>query len=145
MTRRPAILANILLSLPITAGLLGAAPTASAQTNEMTVAIPFAFSIGDHHLAAGSYSVERVSDYALEVRDNKTNHGVFLAVRGEDGRGITSRGHLVFERAGGDMYLTEAWFTGTDKQFDAVTRPSRDRDYAKQSSPAAHTVEVAAK
>jgi hypothetical protein len=145
MTRRSAILANILLSLPMAAGFLGAAPIALAQTNEMTVTIPFAFSIGDHHLAAGSYSVERVSDYALEVQNNQTRKGVFLPVRGEDGRGIASRGRLVFERAGGDMYLTEAWFAGMDKQLDAVAKPKRDLDYAKQNLPATHTIEVAAK
>jgi hypothetical protein len=145
MTRRSAILANILLSLPMAGGLLGAAPSASAQNNQLVATIPFAFTVGDHHLAAGSYSVERVSNYALAVRNNKTNHGVFLAVRGEDGRGIASRGRLVFERAGGGMYLTEAWFAGTDKQLDAVSKPQRDRDYAKQNSPATRVIEVASK
>ena len=42
-TRRAAILSNLLFSLPLTAGLLGSAIPASAQTN-LDVTVPFAFS-----------------------------------------------------------------------------------------------------
>lgn len=126
MTRRSAILANLLLSLPIVTGLLGAAPNASAQTNQMTTTIPFDFSIGSHHLAAGFYSVEQVSGYALEVRNNKTRNSVFLMVRGENRYGSVTRSRLVFVRAGRGMYLTQAWFAGTNARRsggEAQVRP----------------------
>jgi hypothetical protein len=145
MTRRPAILANILLSLPMAAGLLGAAPTASAQTNEMTVTIPFTFSIGDLRLPASSYSVKQVSSYALEVRDNKTRKSIFLMVKGEDKHDAVSRGRLVFERAGNGTYLTHAMFAGTNRHFEAVAKPKWDLDYAKQNAAAPPAIEVAAK
>src|SRR5258708_9321488 len=67
MTRRNRIFANLLLTLPTITGLLVAAPSASAQS-KMNVTVPFAFSVGKQHLAAGSYSVERVSDCILLVR-----------------------------------------------------------------------------
>jgi hypothetical protein len=145
MTRRFAILANLLLSFPIATGLLGAAPNASAQTNQMTVTIPFDFSIGIHQVAAGSYSVERVTDYALEIRNNKTRKGIFLMVRGENRHDSVSKSRLVFERAGSGMYLTQAWFAGTNAHVEAVAKPKRDLDYAKQSSAGPSTIEVASK
>jgi hypothetical protein len=145
MTRRSAILANLLLSLPIVTGLPGAAPNASAQTNQMTATIPFDFSIGNHHLAAGSYSVEQVSGYALEVRNNKTRNSVFLMVRGENRYGPVTRSRLVFERTGKGMYLTQAWFAGTNAHVEAVAKPKSDLENAKQNAPAPSTIEVASK
>jgi hypothetical protein len=145
MTRRSAILANLLLSLPMVTGLLGAASTASAQAlanDKMKVTIPFAFSIQNQHFAAGSYSVERISNYALLVHSNTTKHGALLTVRGEDGRGLTTRGHLVFERSAGAMYLTQAWFPESDRQYDSVAKPKRERESAKQTVP--DTIEIAA-
>ena len=147
MTRPSAILANLLLSLSMVTGLLGVASSISAQTpttNKMKATIPFAFSIGNHHFAAGSYSVERISNYALLVHSNTKTDAAFLAVRGEDGRGLISRGHLVFERAAGDLYLTQAWFAGTDKQYDAVAKPKRGVESAKQVLPVNSAIEVAA-
>lgn len=146
MTRASAILANLLLSFPLLTGLFGPTPSALAQssaTDKMTVTVPFAFSIGNRRFAPGSYSVERISSYALQVHSNTTKHGAFMMVRGEDGRGVLSSGRLVFEGTRGDMYLTQAWFAGTNKQYDAVTKPRRDLESAKQILLANPTAEVA--
>jgi hypothetical protein len=143
MTRRSAIFANLLLSLPVVTGLLGIAPTASAQAG-MTATVPFAFSAGNQHLAAGSYSVERISGCFLAVRNNKTSKTTVLMVRKEEGRGLTSQAHLVFQRGGREMYLTQAWFAGAQEHVQAVAKPKRDLEYAKNAS-AAPSVEIAAK
>jgi hypothetical protein len=145
MTRRSAIFANLLLSLPVVTGVLGTAPSAVAQSRQMTATIPFAFSIGDQHLAAGSYSVERLNNCFLAVRNNKTARTVALMVRKEQGSVGVSSAHLTFQREGRVIYLTQAWFGGSQEYLKSVAKPNHDRDYAKQSSPAAHTVEVAAK
>jgi hypothetical protein len=144
MTRRSAILANLLLSLPVVTGLLGTAPSALAQTGTMTATIPFAFSVGDQHLPAGSYSVERISNSFLTVRDNKTSRTIALMVLGEQGRGYQSRAHLVFQREGRGMYLTQAWFAGTNQYVKSTAKPKRDLERAKGSSSSG-TIEVAAK
>jgi hypothetical protein len=144
MTRRSAILANLLLSLPVVTGLLGTAPSALAQTGEMTATIPFAFSVGDQRLAAGSYSVERISNCILTVRDNKTARTIALMVLGEQGRGYQSRAHLIFQREGREIYLTQAWFAGTNQHVKTVAKPKRGLENAKGSSSSG-TIEVAAK
>lgn len=145
MTRRSALLAKLVLSFPLITGLLGATPSALAQTNQLTATIPFAFSIGNHHLPAGSYSVEQVSGYALEVRNKKTRNSIFLMVRAEDRHDSVSKSRLVFERAGNGMYLAQAWFAGTNTHLEAVAKPKRDLEYAKQNAPAPSTLEVASK
>jgi hypothetical protein len=145
MTRHSAILANLLLSLPVVTGLLGTAPSALAQTGTMTVTIPFAFSAGDQHLAAGSYSVERINSSFLAVRNNKTSRITVLMVRGEQGRGLQSNAHLTFQREGRGMYLTQAWFAGSSEYVQTVAKPKRDLEYAKGASPAGQVIEVASK
>jgi hypothetical protein len=144
MTRRYAIFANLLLSLPVVAGLLGTAPRALAQT-KMTAVVPFAFSIGDHHLTAGSYSVEPLSDCFLAVRNNQTSRTVVLMVRKEGGRGLASTRRLVFQREERGMYLTQAWFGGSQEHLEAVAKPKRALEYAKGTSPAGQSIEVASK
>jgi hypothetical protein len=144
MTRRSAILANLLLSLPVVTGLLGTAPSALAQS-QMTATIPFAFSAGDRHLAAGSYSVERINSSFLAVRNNKTSRITVLMVRGEQGRGLQSNAHLTFQREGRGMYLTQAWFAGSSEYVQTVAKPKRDLEYAKGVSPAGQVIEVASR
>jgi hypothetical protein len=128
MTRRSVILANLLLSLPMVSGLLGAAPSASAQT-AMTVTVPFDFSIGNHHLAGGSYSIARTSECFVALHNNKTSKTVVLMVRKEEG-GRSSGAHLVFQREGRAIYLTQAWFTGAEEYVGTAKLPKRDVEYA---------------
>ena len=144
MIRRSAILANLLLSLPVVTGLLGTAPSALAQS-QMTATIPFAFSAGDQHLAAGAYSVERINSSFLAVRNNKTSRITVLMVRGEQGRGLQSNAHLTFQREGRGMYLTQARFAGSSEYVQTVAKPKRDLEYAKGASPAGQVIEVASK
>jgi hypothetical protein len=144
MTRRSAIFAYLLLSLPVVTGLLGTAPRALAQT-KMTATVPFAFSIGNHHLAAGSYSVEPLSDCFLAVRNNLTSRTIVLMVRKEEGRGDRSARRLVFQRQGQEVYLTQAWFGASQEHVEAVAKPKRDLEYAKGSSAAGQSIEVASK
>ncbi len=144
MTHRSAILANLLLSLPMVTGLLGVAPSAKAQAADaakMSATIPFDFSIGNNHLSAGSYSLERISDSFVAVRNRKTLNAVVLMVRRENGRG-PSKAHLVFQRGGRGMYLTQAWFGGTNEYVGTAKLPSRDVE-AKAGSQVPSSVEVA--
>jgi hypothetical protein len=143
MTRRSAIFANLLFSLPLITGLLGTAPSASAQPG-LTATIPFDFSVGNQHLTAGSYSVEPLSGCFLAIRDNKTSRTTVLMVRKEEGRGLESTAHLTFQREGRGMYLTQAWFAGYQGHIETVAKPKRDLEYAK-ATPAGPSIEVALK
>ena len=102
-------------------------------------------SAGDQHLAAGSYSVERINSSFLAVRNNKTSRITVLMVRGEQGRGLQSNAHLTFQREGRGMYLTQARFAGSSEYVQTVAKPKRDLEYAKGASRAGQVIEVASK
>jgi hypothetical protein len=144
MTRRNRIFAYLLLTLPTITGLLVAAPSASAQSNKMNVTVPFAFSVGKQHMAAGSYSVVRTSDCFLLVQSKTTSRAAYLMVRAVDGSAPESGGHLTFQREGRGMYLTQAWIAGEDRPVETVAKPKRDLEYAKQIAPA-EQIEIASR
>lgn len=144
MTRHSAILTKLLLSLPLTAGLLCAAPNASAQTSS-SVTIPFAFSANHRQVAAGSYKVQQLSDRFLSLRNIKTAKTQVLMVRPESGRVIESQGRLVFHRDGRRNYLTQVWIAGTNIHSELVAHPTLEQKLAKSTPPAGSTFEVALK
>ena len=143
MTRRAAILSNLLFSLPLTAGLLGSAIPASAQTN-LDVNVPFAFSVGNQHLPAGHYRVQSQSAYFLSIRNVKTASAVVVMTRPEQGLHLESQSRLVFDREGNQNYLTQVWTANTNSYGKLTSRPRHDEELRTQIHPAPSTVEVAA-
>jgi hypothetical protein len=143
MTRPAAILSNLLFSLPLAAGLLAAAPGASAQTS-VIANIPFAFSANNQHLPAGRYQVQRTSDYFLYVRNVESGKAVFLMVRSEEGRNLANYGRMVFDRIGTRSYLTQVWIPGRSRHSGMVVQPRHQEELAKKAAPAS-TIEVATK
>jgi hypothetical protein len=142
-TRRAAIFSNLLFSLPVAAGLLCSAISASAQSSP-TFTVPFAFSANHLYLPAGNYQVLQQSDFALYVRNIQTGKAVFLAVRPQDGVPVGSRGRLVFERTGSRNHLTQVWIPGRSSRNEMVVRSRHQEALAKQTAPKS-TIEVAAK
>jgi hypothetical protein len=144
MTRRAAILSNLLFSLPLAAGLLTSATHASAQTN-LDFNVPFAFSAGNQHLPAGHYRVQSLSSCILSIRNVKTASTIAVMVRTEQGRPLESQSRLVFDREGNQNYLTQVWTADTSRYSKLTSRPRRDQELRTQIHPAPSTVEVAAK
>jgi hypothetical protein len=144
MNRSSAILAKLLLSLPVAAGLLCTAPVASAQNSE-SVNIPFAFSANNHHVAAGYYQVQVVSDRFLSLRNVKTSRSEFMMVRPEAGPAIETQGRLVFHRVGGRAYLTQVWMAGTSVHSEVVGHPKPASELAHKGQPPVSTFELALK
>ena len=144
MNRSSAILAKLLLSLPVAAGLLCAAPVASAQDSQ-SVNIPFAFSANNHHLEAGHYQVQLVSDRFLYLRNANTARSEIMMVRPEPGRAIETQGRLVFHRAAGRTYLTQVWIAGTSMHSEVVGRPKPVAELANKGQAPVSTFELALK
>jgi hypothetical protein len=144
MNRSTAILSKLLLSLPVAAGPLCAAPVAWAQDSQ-SVNIPFAFSANNHRMDAGHYQVRLVSDRFLYLRNANTARSEIMMVRPESGRAIETRGRLVFHRAAGRTYLTQVWIAGTSMHSEAVGRPKPASELAKRVEPAGSTAELALK
>ena len=146
MTRHTAILTNMLLSLPLAAGLLCAAPNASAQTSpssHQSVTIPFAFTANHLQIPAGNYEVRILSNGLLSLRNVETGKAEFLMIRRDEDRSVDTRSRLVFQRDETASHLTQVWIAGTSYHSELAFQPKAGQLMAK-NSPAA-TFEIALK
>ena len=144
MTRYTAILTNMLLSLPLAAGLLCATSNASAQTGE-TATVPFAFAADHQQFPAGTYEVSRLPDGIMSLRNLNTGRTQLLMVRLETGRVVETRGRLVFQLGQTENTLTQVWIPGTTIHSELTVQPKIQKLITKNQSPAGSVIEVATK
>jgi hypothetical protein len=90
-----------------------------AQSAPMKANIPFAFSVDNHVLPAGSYELKFVNDNAILIR--ATDGSVArVSLTGTAGGGIKYKSpSLTFQKVGEKYFLTSAWFgdTNVGRQF----------------------------
>jgi hypothetical protein len=100
-----------------------AASTAVGQSNQGgTIAdIPFPFTVANHTLPPGRYTVTRLSEKALRIV-NSQNQGSF-ALNYKVERRATESSKMVFHRYGNAYFLSEIWVSGSR----AGTRVVRSR------------------
>lgn len=136
---------GLVLSLSLVAGLLCAAPNASAQASETTqkVTIPFGFVANHQYVPAGSYAVQMQSEHVLMLRNLATNRGQFVMVRPEPDKAIETRGRLIFTRDGNEAYLTQIRIPGSSWHSETVVRHTANRELAKVMPKASDTFEIA--
>jgi hypothetical protein len=106
-----------------------AASTALGQSNQGdTVAdIPFAFTVANHTLPPGRYTVTRLSEQALKIV-NSQNQGAFALNNKVDGRVLKSS-KLVFHHYGNAYFLAEIWVAGS-RTGDRVVRSRSEKELA---------------
>jgi hypothetical protein len=143
-TRRAAILSNLLLTLPLAAGLFCSASNASAQTS-LDFNVPFTFSAAHQQLPVGSYRVQLMSGCYMLIRNIKTARTIVVMIRPEQGRYLESHSRLVFDRYGSQNYLTQVWTPNTNRYSKLTAAPKFHEELAKQVHPAVSTIEVASK
>lgn len=87
-----------------------AASTAVGQTNRGdTIAdIPFAFTVANHTLPPGRYTVTRMGETTLRVF-NSHNRGTLVLTTKVEGTASESTGKMVFHRYGDAYFLSEVW------------------------------------
>jgi len=87
-----------------------ATSTALGQSNRGdTIAdIPFAFTVANHTLPAGHYTVTRMSETTLQI-SNPHNQGTVVLTHAVEGKAPESKGTMVFHRYGESYFLSEVW------------------------------------
>ena len=118
--------------------LIGSATFATnphAQSNVITISVPFRFAVGTTTIAPGTYQFSLPSSqFLLSVVNVKTGATKIFPVRPERQRGIEQRGRLVFRDAGGDNILNEIHFPGTRVFSEVIQRRGARTMEAKKPS-----------
>jgi hypothetical protein len=91
------------------AALLATSP-AVAQTNRGdTIAnIPFAFTVANHTLPPGRYTVTHMGETTLRIF-NSSKQGTVVLTTGVGGKPLENAGKIVFHRYGDAYFLSEVW------------------------------------
>lgn len=148
MKRHSLVLTNLLLSLPVAAGLLCAAPSASAQniaSSSGIATIPFSFSADHQQVPAGRYEVQRRSIFLLALCNVETGKTEILTVNPGGGGVVETRGSMVFHRDGTKYFLTQVKFGGSSLRSLLTAQPQTEQATAKNGVPSDRTIEVAMK
>ena len=96
----------------LTAIVLLAAASASAQTNLIKIKIPFDFNLGNISLPAGEYQVDKTDLGNQLVFSRKGSPGVFVSSDAAETFAASSRTKLVFHRYGTTYFLYQLWVEG---------------------------------
>ncbi len=128
-----------LLSFAATFSLLVmlAAAAAAQTTRQLTVKIPFDFSVGKKALPAGNYSVYRMSTSSGETFLLRSVDGsarvVFNAhqIRSKESN---SPARVEFRQYGDQYFLAQVWTQGSDIGRE-LKRSSRERKTARGATP----------
>lgn len=96
-----------------------ATSTALGQSNPGgTIAdIPFAFTVANHILPAGHYTVTRLGETTLWISSphnpSPHNQGTVVLTHAVEGKLPESKGKMVFDRYGKSYFLSEVWVAGS--------------------------------
>jgi hypothetical protein len=92
------------------AALLTTSTVAAGQTNrgDTITDIPFAFTVANHTLPPGRYTVGRMGETTLRIFDSHDQGTVVLTTRVE-GKALENTGKMVFHRYGDAYFLSEVW------------------------------------
>ena len=86
-----------------------AVPVVHAQSSIiMTANVPFAFSVGQSQLPAGSYAVREINDRATLIQ-SKDGHDKVLGLYNPAGPSKSDETKLVFDKVGDHYFLTQIW------------------------------------
>ncbi len=105
-----------MIILVIMVAFVAALATASAQTpgHNLTVNVPFEFSVGDKALPAGDYLISRLNSdgSVLRIMNQESNQNAGRTTQAIQASQPKEQSLLVFRRYGNQYFLAEVWEVG---------------------------------
>ena len=86
--------------------LLISVPNTYAQI-AVKVTVPFNFTVGKAEMPAGTYTINRLSSSAIEIKGSTTKKSAVSIVWSEEASGSDSAAKLVFNRYGDSYFLSQ--------------------------------------
>jgi hypothetical protein len=97
-----------------------AIPTFAQYSGQMKVTVPFNFVVENDRLKAGDYTIERVANGRLRIRNNDGSVStVFLAMPAQ-GTVTPEKAHFIFHRYGGEYFLAKIWTPGQETGWELL-------------------------
>lgn len=116
-------------------GTLVAASSAVAQEHAVKATVPFDFTVGSAHVAAGTYTISSASERssgAIVLR-NDTGKVTILAMAYADGK-QSQAGKLVFDKWGDQYFLREILCANVDMNLELPVSKAEKRVGSQEAS-----------
>jgi hypothetical protein len=127
MKRKSLIMASLLGLTIVWAGLVSASPIVTVRVD-----VPFAFSVNNQVLPAGSYEiVQNDNTTMLTIRNQSDRKSTIFGVSTAEERRVPAEAKLVFKRYGDQYFLSQVWTRDSGRD---VRKSKSERDAARQAS-----------
>ncbi len=114
------------LGILVIAALLGGTGLALAQPQILVADIPFAFTLENATLPAGTYEIQQVDSWEFVLSDAKGVVKVAFVTEPAEQLDRASTGELIFNVSGDKYFFSKMWFPGAMDGFGlAKTRAER--------------------
>jgi hypothetical protein len=118
-----------------------AVPIFAQHSGSMKVTVPFNFVVENDRLKAGDYTIERVTNGRLRIRNNDGSVStVFLAMPAQ-GTVTPEKAHFIFHRYGGEYFLAKIWTPGQETGWELL-QGKLEMELAKKKSTPIETATV---
>jgi len=119
-----------------------AVPMFAQHSGPMKVTIPFSFAVENDHLKAGDYTIERIANGRLLLRNEDGSASIiFRAIRAEE-KTTPEVAHYVFNHYGNEYFLTRIWLPGQQGGWE-VLKGKYEMEIAKKRTAPVETAMVA--
>ena len=134
-------------SILITTVLLLAAASVYVQADDrpfFTATVPFAFTVQNAKLPAGTYTISVLLPYNIIRVNNSTGKGVAMTNALPSRSGESKQAKLVFRRIGSHYFLAQVWEQGSNVHRD-VPNGELARELTRKGEKAQSTTIVASR
>jgi hypothetical protein len=116
--------------------VLGVVVPAMAQySGPMKVTVPFRFVVENDRMPAGEYTMERVSNGRLRIRNRDGRSlATFLAMP-KQGKVAPEKAHFIFHRYGSEYFLATIWTPGQEVGWEVLQGKLETEVARKSTSP----------
>jgi len=127
MKRKSLIMASLLGLTFVWAGMVSASPVVTVRVD-----VPFAFSVNNQVLPAGSYEiVQNDNTSMLTIRNQSDRKSTIFGVSTTEERRVPAEAKLVFKRYGDQYFLSQVWTLDSGRD---VRKSRSEREAARQAS-----------
>ncbi|MFZ3340320.1 MAG: hypothetical protein WA609_07220 [Terriglobales bacterium] len=116
-------------------------PTFAQHSGQMKVTVPFNFVVENDLLKAGDYTIERIANGRLRIRNNDGSVStIFLALPAQE-TVTPEKAHFIFHRYGGEYFLARIWTPGQETGWELL-QGKLEMELARKKSTKLETAAV---
>jgi len=129
------------MALMVLALAVAAPVAAQRQTGTIKLTVPFSFSVENDHFKAGDYTIERIANGRLRIRNEEGSVStIFLAIAAQEAA-TPEKAHFVFNRYGNEYFLEKIWMPGQQGGWELL-KGKYEMEIAKKKTTPVETAMV---